>query len=672
MGAYDRDATVHALFARQAELAPHAIAVVQGNGGDDSLDLDDGDIWRYDELEARAGELARLLSQAGVGRGDRVALLCGRSAATIAAMLAVLKCGAAFVPLDPAYPPARLALMLEDAAPVLLLRGKGLSLTSGRGSVRTLELDAALAAASQMPVQPPDLAAKPVSADEAAYVMFTSGSTGRPKGVVVSHRAIVRLVSDQTYARFAPDEAFLHLAPLAFDASTFEIWGALLNGARLVVIPQARPSLDEILDSVIRHQVTVAWFTAGLFHALVDHRVEALASLRRLLAGGDVLSPAHVARIRAALPGCQIVNGYGPTENTTFSCCHVLDAADTGAVPIGACIQHSTAWIADDDLKPAPDGTPGQLVVGGDGLAIGYLNAPELTAQKFVTVPATGERVYLTGDIAVRRPDGVFTFHGRADRQVKIDGKRVELGEIEAALRDCGGVVDAAVICWGPPDTPRRLLAWIIAEQSRVMENASATLAETVRGLVEAALPAHMRPARIAVLDAMPLTDNGKLDRARLEVMAAVDAARNLADALQSAPASDTQAIPAAHAGDAAWMLRNGAEASRLRMIITEAWAEVLAIPAPPAEVSFFDLGGTSLLLMRVQARINAAGAPQLPIVDYFGHPTINSLVARMNDTAVSRTVAAPAGRLEARRAALGRMRVRAGGAMQSGPGGRP
>lgn len=681
MGAYDRNTTVHALFAHQAGLSPQAIAIVKGEAAGER---------RYGDLEASAADLARVIAASGVKRGDRVALLCGRSADAIIAMLAVMKCGAAFVPLDPSYPPARLALMLAEAAPALVLRERGLRMPEGVGDTPVLDLSATLDAAVRMPdllseLPTPDVQ---VTAEDAAYVMFTSGSTGKPKGVVVPHRAIVRLVRDQSYARFAPDEVFLHLAPLAFDASTFEIWGALLNGARLAIIPEARPALDDILDALQRHQVTVAWFTAGLFHALIDHRVSGLAPLKRLLAGGDVLSPAHVARIRAALPHCQIVNGYGPTENTTFSCCHEVTDAEIsampiGAIPVGACITHSTAWVADDDLEPVADGQPGQLVVGGDGLAIGYLNAPELTAGKFVIAPATGERVYLTGDIAVRRPDGVFAFHGRADRQIKIDGKRVEPGDIEAALRDCVGVADAAVIFWGSEGAPKRLLAWIVADvqtpppqvgpAQASPHQVAASLPDQVRRALEIALPGHMRPARIMLLHALPLTDNGKLDRKRLEELALQDLALEELQRLDQqrqnmqrlALAADS-AVSAAGEGAAAVMLRESADAAHVRAIVSGAWAEALGMAAPPQDVSFFDLGGTSLLLMRVHARIGAAGAPVLPVLAFFAHPTINALVAKM--TGANAETGALAGSairvdaLSARREALGRMRARAGG----------
>ncbi|GGC72379.1 amino acid adenylation domain-containing protein [Chelatococcus reniformis] len=614
---FDREATVHGAFARQASETPFATAVIECSRQ-----------YSYADIEQLSNRLARYLAIKGVGQGDRVALLAERSAGAVVAMLAVLKLGAAFVPLDPVYPHARLAAMLDDARPALVV-GRA-ALAPAQGS-RFIDLDQALAEAASLPGDTqPDVGGP----GDAAYVMYTSGSTGRPKGVVVPHRAIVRLVRGQTYARFEADETFLHLAPLAFDASTFEIWGALLNGAKLGIVHETRPSVDDIVTAIAAYGATTAWFTAGLFHLLVDQRLDGLRPLRQILAGGDVLSPSHMQRARQALPHCRFVNGYGPTENTTFSCCHAIGTDDDGPIPIGRPIAHGTVHLLGDDLRPVAADQPGQLCVGGDGLALGYLNAPELTASKFVHVPAIGKRLYLTGDLARRRPDGAYEFLGRMDRQIKLDGKRVEIEEIETALRAEPGVADAAVVVCEGPAGARRLVAFLNATAGGSRDDiAAAGLGERLRR----ALPAYMVPSAFSVVDGFPLTTNGKIDRAKLAAAApaALDAPVGVAPG----------AVPTAE----------------LEVTVGGVWAAVLGRAQVPRDVNFFDLGGTSLLLMNVHARLRALGLPNLPLVALFENPTIASLAARLggDEPARDRLVDDPGVRGAARQAALQRFRRR-------------
>ncbi|GAB4068260.1 amino acid adenylation domain-containing protein [Ancylobacter sonchi] len=610
MSVFDREFTVHGAFTRQASVSPSAIAISEA-----------GAIYSYEDLERRSNRLGRYLEARGVQAGDRIALLAERSADTIVAMLAILKVGAAFVPLDPAYPVARLAGMLRDAAPVLVI---------GRAS---LAHDVAAAAGDSFVDQSVILAAaEPFSAEplweradagDPAYVMYTSGSTGRPKGVVVPHRAIVRLVCEQNYARFAPDEVMLHLAPLAFDASTFEIWGALLNGGRLAVVPGAQPSLDDIVAAISAHGVTTAWFTAGLFHLLVDQRLEGLRPLRQILTGGDVVSPTHVRRAQQVLAGCRFINGYGPTENTTFSCCHLIGRDEVAPLPIGRPIGHSTAYVLDDELRLLPEGEKGQLCVGGEGLALGYLNAPEMTAEKFRFVPSVGERLYLTGDVVRRRPDGVHEFFGRADQQVKIDGKRIEIEEIETALRNEPDVADVAVVACGDAGA-KRLIAFI----KQAPQASRDTLIRTIGERMRRVLPAYMVPSGFRVVETLPLTANGKIDRTQLMA---------IPDEAASGPTP-----------------RVGLEEAVARI-----WGEVLELRHVPRDVSFFELGGTSLRLMNVHARLPSLGRAPLPLVELFDHPTVASLAARLETGAVSgvRLEVEAAARAGSRQAALRRIR---------------
>jgi amino acid adenylation domain-containing protein len=397
----------------------------------------------YAELDRRSDAFAAHLKATGVKPGMKVAMLLPRSIDAIIAMLGTLKARAAFVPFDSDYPQAALAAMSEDCNPAVMVanvvppfwRGPTLvpAMLAGANPPQSIEAVNDLAS--------DDLASDdPASVSNSlASVMYTSGSTGRPKGVMVPHRAIMRLVIDADFATFSPDEIILQLAPLGFDASTFEIWGALLNGGTLAIETASMPSLDDIARSIRMFGVTTLWLTAGLFHLMVDQRPDALRGLRQLLAGGDVLSPTHVLHQLRNAPGCRLINGYGPTENTTFTCCYTIPADWDGAgpVPIGMPINGTEVFILDEWLHPVPEGEPGELCAAGDGLALGYLNQPEVTAQRFVESPfgPLGTRLYRTGDLVHRRADGAINFLGRLDRQVKINGKRIELEAVEAALR---------------------------------------------------------------------------------------------------------------------------------------------------------------------------------------------------------------------------------------------
>ncbi len=552
-----------------------------------------GEIVSYETLDRRSNQLAHALIAQGVCSGDRIALLLDRSSDAICIILATLKAGAAYMPLDPTYPASYLEPVLAQAAPRLIIVHDGAIPPSAAAKVlsvtalRDLSLN-----------YPDDGLATAIGAGDAAYIMHTSGSSGSPKGVVAPHRAVVRLVRDQTYLRFAPDEIFLSASPLAFDASTLEIWGALLNGACVVVLPDPRPSLDAIADTIARHRVTTAWFTAGLFNLLVDHRPEALDPLRQILAGGDVLSPSHVAKAIARLPGRRIVNGYGPTENTTFTCCRQITAADAGAgaIPIGAAIAHTDVFILDEEMRSAPAGAAGQLAAAGDGLALGYLDRPDLTAEKFVSLALGGDapiRVYLTGDLVKRREDGAIEFLGRIDSQIKIDGKRIELGEIEHRLREDPRVRDAAVIARNVGNS-KHLFAYFVPM------SADASSAEILSAL-RCKLPSHMCPASLTPLPSFPLTPNGKVDRAGL-----------------------------ASQGDRVERPFRRAEATDLESILSEIWADVLGASVVDPSKNFFDLGGTSLQLVEAHARTQARLGRTISIVSLFEHPTVASLALHL------------------------------------------
>lgn len=582
-------ASITRRFASIAQVAASAVAVVQG---DEAL--------TYDALDRRSNQLARFLLGQGVGPGSVVALNAGRSIGSLVTLLATLKIAAAYAPLDAAAPSEYRDWVLRDCGARLLLTDRSLA---GSQPVPAIDIEAALAAAEAESGSP--LEDRSSSAD-IAYVMYTSGSTGRPKGVQVPHRAVVRLVVDQDYARFAADEVILHAAALSFDASTFEIFGALLHGARLVVVEGDHASLDGIATAIARHRVTTAWFTAGLFHLLVEQRLSTLAGLRQILAGGDVLSPSHVLRARAGLPDCQIINGYGPTENTTFTCCYRVPRSGWGGgpVPIGSPIRGTYVRLLDDDMKPVADGETGMLFAGGLGVASGYLGEARRSADSFVADPQRrGAVLYRTGDLARRRADGAFDFLGRRDRQVKIDGKRVEPGETEDALRRIGAIANA-VVTVGRAATGEPLLTAYVKPASGDVDRR--TLVPEIRSGLQLSLPAYMRPAQIVVVEEFPLTPNGKVDLARLP------APQPIQPSSVSAPA-----------------VREGTEG-----VLNDIVSRVLGVAALSPGTNFFDLGATSLKLMEAHAAI-ARIWPDVGIVELFRQPTIRGLARAIEGRSV-------------------------------------
>jgi amino acid adenylation domain-containing protein len=586
---YPRDATIDRLFADAARRNPDAVAVTV-----------DGDSLTYGELERRSSRLARHLASHGVGPGSRVGISTERSLEMVVGLLGILKAGGSYVPLDPGDPAERRAFVMRDA---------GVSLVLDSELVR----DRASAGESDEPV------AAPVSATDGAYVMYTSGSTGEPKGVVVTHRNVVRLVRGQTYAEFGPDQVFLQMAPLAFDASTFEIWGALLHGARLVLYPAGSIDLSELRAALERHGVTTLWLTAGLFHQVVDTDVGSLGGLRQLLAGGDALLPDRVSHAMRALPGVRLVNGYGPTEATTFSCC--FDATSgvpfDDSVPIGRPLANTSAYVLDRELQPVPIGVPGELYIGGDGVARGYLNEPELTAERFIPSPFGDDRLYRTGDIVRWRPDGQLEFMGREDLQVKVRGFRVEPGEVEAALVGHPGVREAAVVAPADAEGNRRMVAFVVADGA--VEEAE------LRAHLGAKLPAYMVPAAFALVERLPVTSNGKLDRAALADRAASG------DLPSRAPAVHAEAAAGPPEADSqAWE------------VVAGIWTDVLGVEAAGPEDDFFALGGHSLLAMKLIHDVNEAFGVELTVRSLLVEPTLDALVREVEE-ALADGIATPA-----------------------------
>lgn len=511
-----------------------------------------GNTLSYAQLDQHASDLAVALQQRGVEPGDIVAMSFPHSAHWSVCMLAVLKCGAAYLPLDTNNPVARLRACLSTAKakciltnPAIASQAKTKDYAEGydlltfdlvpADPTKDLATDSttnATSAAQAMlqgePVKPASSAAQPwqsveVNGDHLAYVMFTSGSTGNPKGVLVPHRAVVRLVVNTNYVQIQPSDAILQFAPPGFDASTFEFWGALLNGACLV--PYSGMGLDpnRLKNDIEQNQVTVMWLTAALFHMVADKFIEALLPLRVLLAGGDVLNPKHVRKVLDTIPGVTLINGYGPTENTTFTCCHVMTAANPpeDKVPIGKAISGTDLHILDDEFTPVEPGEAGLLVAGGKGVALGYLSAdpslsdltPAAQAAFFERPELAAGLLYNTGDVVRVMRNGEIEFIGRKDNQVKVRGYRVSLEEIKGHLAELPGVSDALVNVERHEGGDQILFAYV---KCNMPEGTDMPDAKTLRKALAGVIPAYMIPDKFVFCTELPVNGNGKLDKARI------------------------------------------------------------------------------------------------------------------------------------------------------------
>jgi amino acid adenylation domain-containing protein len=499
--AYPRDKCLDRIFGAHAARDPGAVALAH----------EDREV-TYGELEAWSNRLANRIVARG-GAGGVIGVCIDRSPEMMVAFLAILKAGGAYLPLDMDYPGDRLHYMVDHVGCRLIL-GRGAQISSFATSGRALmDLDAERDAVARAPAEAPVLERR---STDLAYVMFTSGTTGTPKGVGVEHVNVSRLVLNTNYVDISARDVFFQLSSVAFDASTFEIWGALLNGAKLVLYDRPLIDVGRIEALIRRHGVSVLWLSAGLFNQIVDTSATMFAPVRQLLVGGDVLSVSHVRKVMDLNPGCQVINGYGPTECTTFSVCFRVtpDSLAGPSLPIGRPIANTRVYVLDEALRPVPPGEPGELHIGGEGVSRGYIGSPELTAQKFVTIVHGGEvqRVYRTGDLVRLGEDGNIHFLGRADRQLKIRGYRVEPAEIEAALLACCGPAVAQAVIVGIEDRrgDKRLVAYVVGPSGEVPGSVA------LRDALRRVLPGYMIPATFVYLDALPLTTNGKVDRDRL------------------------------------------------------------------------------------------------------------------------------------------------------------
>jgi amino acid adenylation domain-containing protein len=575
---------IHGLFEVEARRRGEAVAVVSGR-----------ERLTYDELNRRANQLARYLLGQDVRTDEAVGLMMERGPELIVTLLAILKAGAAYLPLSPDYPQERVKYAISDAGASLVISQERLKHKLIGVDVRIICLEEMTAEISG---QSEDDLNIPVDAQNLAYVIYTSGSTGRPKGIGITHRSVARLVKETDYARMGESEVFLQLAPVSFDASTFEIWGSLLNGARLAIMPAHAPTLEELGESIKRYGVTTLWLTAGLFNFMVDERAEDLKPVRQLLVGGDVLSVPHVERFLKSAPESKLINGYGPTEGTTFTCCHEMNGPSLNgcSIPIGRPIANTQVYILDERLEAVPVGVVGDLYISGDGLARGYMSRADWTAEKFLPNPfcrERGGRLYDTGDLARYLADGSIEFHGRRDNQVKIRGFRIELAEIEFVLAQHSMVREVVAVARQGEGGDKRLVAYIVPAGGQEIEDAS------LRSYLENRLPDYMRPAAFVFLERIPLTPNGKVDRRAL-------------------PAPD-------------WNLDDSAATSSrprtaIQEIVAAIWSEVLKLDRVGIENNFFELGGHSLLATQLISRVRETFSVEMPLRKLFESPTVEGM----------------------------------------------
>ncbi|WPO76489.1 non-ribosomal peptide synthetase [Streptomyces sp. KN37] len=587
--------TLAGLFEKHVDSAPARPAIIF-----------DTHEWSYAELDVRANRLAAHLIDRGVRPGAFVGVCTDRRSDMVLATLAALKCGAVCVPLDVSYPAERLAWMAQDAVLDLVVTRQPHDklLPWDATPVVRLDGDAELIAACTGERPGRQSAAQP------ACMMYTSGSTGRPKGVLTTQKAVIRLVVDTCYLRLTPEGRVGFGGNLSFDASVLEIWMGLLNGACLVAIDrEVMISPRHLKEFVQKQRLSTVFVTTSLFNEVIRNEPSAFATVPQLIIGGEAADPGSVRAAREHLPaGGRLLSGYGPTEASTFSAVYDTAAlpAEADAVPIGTEIDQTRLYVLDERLEPVPDGTPGELYIGGTGLSYGYWRRPDRTAASFLPDPFAGggARMYRSGDRATRRPDGVLEFGGRLDGQLKIRGFRIELGEVEEALRAHPAVVAAVATVREDRPGDRRLVGYVVpAEQTadeaadELTDEATGELSYAVREFVRGRLPAQLVPSSLVVLDRIPLTPNGKADRA---------------------------ALPAPSARAAA----DGARAARdsVEEVIAGMWAEALGVDEVATDRNFFDLGGHSLIATQVVARIRETYGIELPMRLMFEGRTVAQL----------------------------------------------
>ena len=579
---YHADRCVHEQFERHARLRPEALAVTG-----------EGESLSYRELNERSERLADYLRSHGIVAGSRVALCLDRSIEMIVGMLGILKAGGAYVPLDPAFPAERQVFILNDVeTPVILTISQvATSLPAVNAKVICLDREWLLIEGDKAGTSSIQEARRQVTSRDAAYVIFTSGSTGTPKGVIVPHRAVMRLVLNTNYVELGPQDRIAHLSNVCFDAATFEIWGALLTGACIVLISKTVAlDLDSFAAELERSKVSTVFVTTALFNELAAVNGRTFQSVKQVLFGGEVVNPKSVRQVlESGGRPCRLLHVYGPTECTTFATFYPVTYLEENAttVPIGRPISNTRAYVLDNYGNPLPAGVPGELYLGGSGVAEGYLNQPELTCERFVPDPFGADktqRLYRTGDIVKYLPDGNIEFIGRADSQIKIRGFRIELGEIEATLKSHPEVENAVIVAREEQTGRRQLVGYVVARNDNILT--------TWRTYLEEKLPFYMIPSRIVRVQELPTTPSGKIDRLAL-------------------PEPEKQ------------IERDSPSLSPFEKMAASVWSDVLHVEAVAPQESFFELGGHSLLATRVVSQLHSRFGVEIPLRAVFDNPTL-------------------------------------------------
>ncbi len=574
---YPREKTIARLFAEQVARTPDAIAIESA-----------GQRLTYRQLDVRTNQLAHYLQSAGVGPDTLAGVAIERSNDMLIAMLAILKAGGAYLPLDPHYPSARIGMVVEDSRiPVLLTtdRNRGNLPASG---ARIISLDGeskAIASQSTSPVT------SSATAGDLAYVIYTSGSTGKPKGVMIEHRNIVNFFAGMDRVIGPEPGIWLALTSFSFDISVLELLWTLTRGFQVVIHPD--DSTDTIPGEILRHGVTHLQSTPSLarLFASDEQSLASLGSLKKLLLGGEALPASLVQSLRKSFTG-EIFNMYGPTETTVWSTTYRIKE-QRASIPIGKPIANTQAYVFDSQLRPVAAGEAGDLYIGGDGVVRGYWNRPELTAERFIPDPfRKGGRLYRTGDIARFLPDGNLEFLGRSDFQVKIRGFRIELGEIEAALEQQPGVRQAVVVASEEKSGDKRLAAYIVAKAGESLT------ANSLRAALESNLPDYMVPSHFVLLESLPLTANGKIDR-------------------KSLPAVSVQTAHTESADDP--------PQGEIEQMIAQAWAEVLGAARIRRHDNFFDLGGHSLSALQIAFKLRQMFNVDFPLQTFMETPVLSA-----------------------------------------------
>ena len=588
--AYPSNRCVHQLFESQTMQSPGAIA----------LQFQEQQL-AYGLLNEHANQLAHYLKKQGLAAGQCVGLLMDRCPDLIVSILAILKAGGAYVPLDRSFPKARLQRIIDETGLSVLLTHSHMDSDLLIYDVKTLVVDALESTLVDQPIHNLNT---DVHADHLAYIMYTSGSTGRPKGVAIRHRGIVRLLFGIDYMDLTGEQTFLQLAPLGFDASTFEIWAPLLHGHRCVLYPEPVPDLEQLATTLQQNRVNCLWLTASLFNLIIDEKPEMLRGVSQLITGGEALSVDHVRRALAVLPDTQLINGYGPTESTTFACCYRIprDLPDNlVSIPIGRPIANTECLILDQHQHPVPIGVPGELHIGGDGLAQGYIDQAPLTAERFIQNPydPSGQtRLYKTGDLCRWLSNGLIEFLGRRDDQIKMRGFRIELGEINAALVTHPAIQRAVTILHQEPPNSKQLVAYGVLHADQVTPTV-----EQVCDHLKDTLPDYMIPAAIIWIDQIPLTVNGKVDFKALPKPAEY----SVIQVSNQSPQTNTE--------------------KQLAIL----FQEVLRQQSIHRDSHFFRLGGHSLLAVKLFHEIQQTFNKKLPLATLFQAPTVERL-ARLID----------------------------------------